>query len=325
MNSRERFLETIRLGRPDRPPYFEEGLRPEVITAWRKQGLPADDDPGLLFPSDGREEIWLDVDPRPKPESWPRTAADLKQHLRRLDAQDPGRLPEDWPQNVAAWRNRDHVLMMRLHRGFFQTLGVLGWDRFLEVMYLAVDEPGLVKDLMTAAGSFTAEFTDRVLNQVEIDAAIFSEPIGGPDRPLLSPDMYADLVLPSYRPVLEVLRRHGVETVIWRTYANSRLLLPVVVESGFNCLWACETTQDAMDYLDIRREFGPELRLIGGIDLDALRQGRDAVRREIEAKVPPLLAQGGYVPLADGRVREDVPYDTYAYYRGLLAEVIGAL
>ena len=68
-------------------------------------------------------------------------------------------------------------------------------------------------------------------------------------------------------------------------------------------------------------EFGPQLRLIGGIDLDALRLDKKAVRREVEEKVPPLLAGGGYVPLADGRVRADVPFENYVYYRKLLEKV----
>jgi uroporphyrinogen decarboxylase len=76
-----------------------------------------------------------------------------------------------------------------------------------------------------------------------------------------------------------------------------------------------------MDYRDLRQEFGPDLRLIGGIDLDALRQDKEAIRREVEEKLPPLLGDGGYVPLADGRVREDVPYENYLYYRRLLQEV----
>ena len=58
--------------------------------------------------------------------------------------------------------------------------------------------------------------------------------------------------------------------------------------------------------------------MIGGIDLDALRQNKAAIRREVEEKVPPLIADGGYVPLADGRVREDVPFEHYVYYRKLL-------
>jgi uroporphyrinogen decarboxylase len=90
---------------------------------------------------------------------------------------------------------------------------------------------------------------------------------------------------------------------------------------GFNCLWACEVNIEAMDYGAIRGELGRDLRLIGGIDLDALRFGKDAIRREVEEKVPPLVAEGGYVPLADGRVREDVTFENYAYYRRLLEEV----
>ena len=76
-----------------------------------------------------------------------------------------------------------------------------------------------------------------------------------------------------------------------------------------------------MDYRQLRREFGRDLRLIGGIDMDVLRRNKDAIRREIEEKVPPLLADGGYVPLADGRIREDVPFDYYVFYRRLLEQV----
>jgi uroporphyrinogen decarboxylase len=61
--------------------------------------------------------------------------------------------------------------------------------------------------------------------------------------------------------------------------------------------------------------------LIGGIDLDALRHGKEAIQREIETKVPSLIEDGGFVPLADGRVREDVPFDNYVYYRKLLGKI----
>ena len=77
-----------------------------------------------------------------------------------------------------------------------------------------------------------------------------------------------------------------------------------------------------MDYRDLRQKFGRELRLIGGIDLDVLRRDKKAIRREVEEKVPPLVVDGGYVPLADGRVRIDVPFENYVYYRQLLQKVV---
>jgi hypothetical protein len=76
-----------------------------------------------------------------------------------------------------------------------------------------------------------------------------------------------------------------------------------------------------MDYGDLRREFGRDLRLIGGIDTDVLREDKPAIQREIEEKVPPLLAEGGYIPLADGRIRADIPFENYVYYRQMLEKV----
>lgn len=321
MNSRRRFLETMRFGKPDHVPYFEEGLRDEVLAAWRDQGLTSDSDLARMFSTDLREEIELDVDPHPWPKRWPTTQAELKAFQRRLNPNDPSRLPENWQARLPAWQQRDHVLMLRLHRGFFLTLGVEDWRRFYEVMALTRDNPAFVREIMQIQGEFVAALTERALADVEIDAAIFSEPIGGNNGPLISPRMYADLVLPGYQPVMQVLHRHNVSVIILRTYANARVLVPVLIENGFDCLWACETNAAAMDYRSIRREVGRDLRLIGGIDLDVLREGKDAIRREVEEKVPPLVKEGGYVPLADGRVREDIPLENYIYYRQLLEKV----
>jgi hypothetical protein len=321
MNSRERFLETMRFGTPDHVPYFEEGLRSDVLEAWRGQGLDSPADLAAKFASDEREEIDLDVDPHPWPRRWPVRCSELKSFRSRLDPVDASRLPDDWQARLPGWKTRRHVLMLRVHRGFFLSMGVEDWRRFRDVMALTYDDPAFVREAMRVQGEFAAALAERVLEQVDMDAAIFSEPIGGNNGALISPRMYADFVLASYRPLLNVLRRHGVEVIILRTYANARVLVPAMLHEGFNCLWACETNAAAMDYRSIRREFGSKLRLIGGIDLDVLREGKDAIRREVEDKVPPLLEQGGYVPLADGRVRPDIPLENYIYYRRLLEKV----
>ena len=321
MNSRERFRQTMCYGSPDRVPYFEEGIRDEVLRAWYRQGLPRGSDLSQMFHCDRMEEIEPDLDPKPRPKNWPVSISQLDKLRKRLKPYDSGRLPTDWAEHLRAGRERDYVLMLRVHRGLFLSLGVYDWSRFTEVMLLLVEDPQFVHESMTIQSDFAASLADRLLQRIEIDAAIFSEPIGGNDRPLVSPKMYEEFALKHYQPLLDVLKQHGVETIIFRTYANARLLIPSILRWGFNCLWACEVNIEAMDYRDLRTEFGRDLRLIGGIDLDALRLGKDAIRREVEEKVPPLIADGGYVPLADGRVREDVAFEDYAYYRRLLEEV----
>ena len=321
MTSRERFRETMRYGTPDRVPYFEEGLRDGVIENWRKQGLPADADLAAMFHTDRRDRVPLNIELRPGLDQWPSRRADLGEIRRRLDPEDPGRFPDNWAELVKAWRTRDYVLELPIHRGFFLTMGVGGWTRFEQVIEQLADAPDMVHEIMDLHGELSARLAERVLREVEIDFVSFSEPIGGNDRPLLSPQMYREFMLSSYRPVLDVLRRHNVETIVLITYANARVLMPVVLEAGFNCLWACEVNVEAMDYRSLRREFGRDLRLIGGIDLDTLLDSQDAIRREMEQNVPPLLAEGGYIPLADGRVRENVPFENYAYYRRLLEKL----
>jgi hypothetical protein len=321
MSSRERFRETMGYGRPDRVPYFEEGIRKDVLREWRTQGLARAADLSEMFPSDRRERMQVDLEPRPKLVSKLDKITNLKKFQRHLDPADKKRLPRRWSRSVTEWQSRDHVLMLYVHRGFFQTMGVRNWRSFNDVMVLLMDQPEVVRKRMQIQGEFAARLTDRVLNEVEIDAVVFSEPIGGNDRPLISPQMYEEFVLKSYEPVLNVLRRHDVDTICFQTYANARILIPSILRCGFNCLWACEVNIEAMDYRSLRREFGRELRLIGGIDLDALRENKEAIRREIEEKVPPLIAEGGYIPLADGRVRADVPFENYVYYRRLLEKV----
>jgi hypothetical protein len=318
MNSRQRFNEVMRGGNPDRVPFFEEGVRSNVIKAWRQQGMPGDVSLAELFPFDRRVEIA----PELLPNKWPDSLSGLEAFRRDLDPADPARLPADWPEIVSSSPGSGDTILLRVHRGLYQTLGVANLRRFAEANLLLKDDPGLVKAMLVIQAQFAAALVEHILSEVAIDAAIFSEPISGTSGPLISPRMFDDLINTSYQPLLDVLRRRGVETIIFRTYANSRILLPVVFERGFNALWACETTVEAMDYADIRREYGRDLRLIAGIEIDALRRDKETIRRELYEKVPLLLEQGGFIPLANGRVRAVVPYDNYVYYRRLLAEIV---
>ena len=256
----------MRYGSPDRVPYFEEGIRRDVLKTWRKQGLRSQADLSQMFPTDRREVIEPDLEPSPKFKKWPTSRAELKGLRQHLDPYGRGRLPRGWSQRVRRWQKRDHVLMLRIHRGFFITMGVYEWRRFAELMDLLIDDPEFVREAMEIQGEFAARLAERVLQDVQVDAVLFSEPIGGNYGPLISPQMYEEMVLRSYEPVLDVLHKYKVETIVLVTYANARALIPSMLKWGFNCLWACEVNIEEMDYRNIRQEFGRELRLIGGIE-----------------------------------------------------------
>ena len=124
MTSRGRFLEVMRFGHPDRLPYFEEGIRDEVIHVWQAQGLSGRRELESVFPSDERERIELDLDPRPELKKWPTTEKDLDLFRRHLNPDDPERFSQQWNKRVRKWRQRGHVLMLYVHEGFFLSMGV---------------------------------------------------------------------------------------------------------------------------------------------------------------------------------------------------------
>ena len=322
MNSRERFQQTMSYGQPDQVPLFVEGIRDDVIDTWRRQGMPPGKSLAELFKSDRRVEIAPELEPRINFTKWYAAGSDLTILEQSLDPDDSERLPSGWPERVRLWSTQTETTVLRVHRGIYQTLGVSNWQGFEDINYLLMDDPRLVNDILKIQANFAARLMERVLSEVEFDAAIFSEAISDNNGPLISPKMFEEFGLPSYKPLLEVLQRHGVQTIIFRSYANAKSLVPVVLKWGFNCLWACEENYGEMDYRLIRREFGRELRLIGGIDVDILRQDKERIRREIREKVPPLLADGGFVPLADGRIRANVPYENYVAYRTLLVKAV---
>jgi len=314
----------MRGGVLERVPLLEEGIRDKVIDTWGSAGgLSSRDELNKVFHFDQRHEIYTELEHELNLEELSNQKDGLEALERELDPSNPAYLPEGWQDNLETWRTSENILMLRVHRGFFLTLGVEDGASFNNIIYLLMDNPDFIRQALLIQGIFAAQMAEIVLQEVKIDAAIFSEPIGNNFGSLISPKMYRKFMLPSFQPVLEVLKRHNVETIIFRTYANTRILLPLFVEAGMNCLWAVERGTNAMDYLDLRREYKSDLRLIAGIDRDVLRQGKAHIRTELDTYVPPLLEAGGYLPLVDGRIREDIPFENYVYYRGYLEELTG--
>lgn len=320
MTNRQRFHETMRFGKPDRVPILEEGIRKDVIKSWRRQGLSKTNNFSDLFKTDHSYEV--DLEPFFNLHKYPTSHKELASLRKHFKPENLARIWIKRQKTIRLLRKKDHILFLIVHHGFFLSMGVYNWKKFTEVISLLIDDPEFVREAMLIQGEHIAKLVEKILQDIDIDAVIFSEPIGGNEGPLISPTMYEEFVLKSYKPIIDVVNKYGIDTIILRTYANIRILIPFILCNGFNCLWACETNSRAMDYRELRKEFGRNLRLIGGLDLDALRYDKAKIRKEIEEKVPSLIASGGFIPIADGRVRKDISFENYIYYRRLLKQII---
>jgi len=79
-----------------------------------------------------------------------------------------------------------------------------------------------------------------------------------------------------------------------------------------------------MEYGALRKTFGPDLVLIGGIDSGILHLDESAMRRKVEETVLPLLGIGHYLPCLDDRPRRNVTFSQYSLFRRILKEIAGS-
>lgn len=62
---------------------------------------------------------------------------------------------------------------------------------------------------------------------------------------------------------------------------------------------------------------------MGGIDKHVLRQGKEAIKRELEYKLQPLMQEGGVVFGLDHRITNGTPLEDYRYYVDTAREILG--
>ncbi|MFC1659988.1 uroporphyrinogen decarboxylase family protein [Gemmatimonadota bacterium] len=324
MNDRERFRRLMRGERVDRTPFLEEGVRDEVLDLWRKQGLPEGRTHVDVFGLTPHENIGPDLKYAPSyfgrvfdlSASEYRTAFDISAR----------RFSEDWNETVRRLENRDHVVCIWASRGFFQALGVGDWPTLEKVLIGTIREPQTIRDRMEMYGEFCSRMLEKTMEDVDPEFIYLSEPISNNGGPLISPDMFEEFMIPVYDRIVATARSLGCDNILLSTYGDTSLLFPSLFSAGISMLWISEAAEaPQLDYRRIRSEFGPGLGLIGGIPLSILRSGSPGpIRSTLEEIVPPLLRSGRYVPLAGGRVREEVPWPAYECYRRVLAELVGS-
>lgn len=325
MNERERFMKTMRFEKPDRIPYFEQYIRDDTVERWRKEGLPRGVDIEEYFHLDHREVLPLklsykDLDRRFK---YPiRDENDLNRFRKFLDKTLQASYPRNWKKLVEKYRDRDYpVGVGAWESGLLLFWGVIDSPSFERVCLMLCDKPDLADSIIELATDYLVRGIARALDEVELDFAYFTEPIAGSFGPVISPEMFRRFAIPRYKKIAALLREHGIDIIIMRSFGNIEALLPDMVEAGVTGLWMTDTIPSGMDYLAIRKEYGRKLALIGGIDANVLMRDEEAIRKEIYEKVPPLLESGGYIPTIDNRARAHIPFKNFAYYRKLLEEI----
>ena len=320
MNERDRFRRLLCGETVDRPPLLEEGVRDEVLELWRDQGMPAGRTHLEVFGLTPHENVGPDLTFHPN--YFGRIMSLSVQDYRRAFHISRKRFPEDWTETVRRLENRDHIVCVWAYRGFFQALGVEDWPTLKQVLHAVIKNPAGVRDRMEMYGDFCARMLDMALRGIDPEFIYLSEPISDNKGPLISPAMFEEFVMPALARIIAVAREHRCEHFLASTYGNTSRLFPSMLEAGVTMLWISEAAEiPELDYRNLRHQFGPRLGMIDGIPLSILRSAAsEPMKDRLREIVIPLMQSGRYIPLAGGRIREDIPWAVYQSYRECLAE-----
>jgi hypothetical protein len=323
MTEKVRFLNTLLGKGADRFPYFDLEPVEGTLERWRGEGFPAGRSVADFFKLEIPHPAGLMLRSFPYFQGAQDLIDDPAAFTRHYDPGHPGRLEPDFARKCRdATRNGKVVYTDAWGGGFLQMLGVHDWDSFVSAMVALKEDPSRVEALVERTTDFYCLLLGRLLTEVTIDYATFYEPIASNDGPVISPAMFRRFVLPGYRKVLKLLARHGVPLrILCTTGGNLSSLLPGLVETGINGFWISNLHNTGMSYSQLRRDYGTDIALIGGIDSTSLDQDEGAVRRAVEETVPGLLREGHYLPCLDDRPRINHSFRQYRYFRRLLEEM----
>ena len=249
------------------------------------------------------------------------TRADFEDLRKRYDSNDAGRYPDNWCDLVQVWGDRDYPLALTGIGGFgFYSMlrRWMGTERACTVFY---DEPAFAEEMLDFLTEFFMEVSQRALEETDADWFNYFEDFAFKTAPLISPKIFKQFLQPRYQRINDYLRSHGIDIISLDSDGNIEVLLPMIIECGFNHL--CPMEQAAgMDAVRIRKEYGTAFAMLGSIDKREIARGKREIEQELLRQVPFLLESGGYIPTIDHAIPPDVSYENFLYYLEVKRKVI---
>jgi uroporphyrinogen decarboxylase len=242
---------------------------------------------------------------------------DWLEYKKRLDPKSSLRRTPWFEDRVREWNNRTYVLTLRAGSLFGRLRFWLGPERLL---YAFCDEPEWVHEMLEYHSEFLCEVARPMLEAVEFDGAQFWEDMAFNNGPFISPKMFREFLLPAYKPLTDLIRKHGIDVVWVDSDGDMNELVEPFLEAGINGFYPLETRAN-VDPVELRKRYGRDVLLLGGIDKWALAGTKEDVKKEVMSKVPYLASEGGYIPNIDHSIPPNVPLENYEYYLELIRSI----
>jgi len=266
-----------------------------------------------------RLKLYKNVSSIPLPLDYPVRDMESWLAVKPMFKFDESRVDRDGIEKAAAAQANGALVVALIPGGFDLPRQLMGAERACLCYY---DQPELMHDILDTVTTTAVAVLERITDHLKVDQLSVHEDLAGKSGPMPGPRQFETFIKPYYTAVWELLSSRGARLFNMDTDGNVEPLIDLFIESGLNVLHPMEPAA-GMDMVKIRKEKGRRLAVKGGIDKFVIQEGRDAIVRELEYKMQPLMQEGGTVFGLDHRIPNDTPLDLYRFYVDKGREILG--
>lgn len=193
-------------------------------------------------------------------------------------------------ERVAQWIRQyrdDFAVFASLRLGSSSTLESMGIDVFGYMLY---DDPDLIHEIHSRFSAWTVRVLKH-LNELDFDFYWFADDVAANNGPFMSPKAFREFFLPHMKTVAKEIKKPW----IYHSDGNLFPVLPDLVTLGMSAIHPIQPV--AMDIGRMKQEYGDRVALAGNIDLDyTLTMGTpEEVDAEVKQRIATAGPGGGYM------------------------------
>jgi uroporphyrinogen decarboxylase len=336
-NSFERFLTAVHRQEPDRVPFGELGIDPEVKQAFMGHPVLTPKNEVEFFTTAGYDYVLVDTDLYATPQI---QDIIIKPHSDTANAYDQRRPDRNWVDSKAQaiqtwadvekfpWPTAEQVdfaiysqiipllpsgMKLLVTSGHIYTMAMqlMGFESFCLKL---IEDPPLVKNIIDRLATESMRLFEKILSIDEVGAICLQDDIAYTSGLMISPRSLRKIFFPWLTRAAEICHSAG-RPLLYHTDGKVDEVLPDIIAAGVDALHPIEPK--CMNIEEVKRTYGHQIALIGNVDLGyVLTRGTpQEVRQAVKTLIQNLGPGGGYLMSSANSVTNYVPL---ANYRALL-------
>ena len=342
MTCRERFVEALKLGKPDRVPHFEvDVIAPErflknstdsiidILEIDNKCFLaqPSPDPNNNLYQKWQKKELkgyFIDAYGRYYQKSevsgsvgnYHGSVIETIEELREYRMPEMGNVWMELRREVEAYKDRN-IALVGCVCGFFDVPNTAcGMENYLVWAYDYPEDIGAYLDKWEIYNLKQAE----LFAELGFDAIMIGEDMGTQRDLMISPDFLRKNIFPRLGRLVEKSKKYGLLTII-HSCGNINKILPELVEIGFNGINPLQPAS-GMSLKEVKEKYGHVICPVGNLDVQGvLTYGKPA---EVKLAVKNCIEQagydGGYIFATSHTIMQAMPTENVLTMRDALLE-----